>query len=624
MKKLLSLIATMGIVSSTSTMVISCGNSTDSTDSQNDKTDLSKMTTKELGTLEGKTDLPTLDQIVKAINEKNANYGLTTADVKLDGTNSVSSAKLIAIETSKKFNGSVTVTYTYKKNVIKDLSTLPIKDLGNINGVGDLPSIDEVLGQAKVKNPEWDLKYSEIEFDGTPTVEKAKIKAKSESNLFSGTVEVSYKFTKVGKRDLKDLKVKDLGNIISTQDLVTSVTLDEIITAINSKNDGWILTTKDVKLSGSATKNKAKLEAVENSASFSGNVEVNYTFRICFNVSMLEDVINKNGIGGAARPNELNIGFLMVPSYKKAEIMNSFKRFVVPLLKMAEMLGIVISYDQILEVANIDLLDDQGNVVNNETGAKPVAKMKLSAKVGKENSLDGVHIKGEGNISLKTQKAVSEIAKQKELVDIKPSDSTDYTVKQTILNTFYEKNNITDANLKKQFDVTTKTETSATINTVFNSDYTPDNIDVTFKIVSQEENKRVIWDISKMSENDEGEFEPTVKITSEEKNTTLYTELFNCITNTKEQFKNYWTFEYMYAFTEGKQATYIFDNQEKYEAEFEGTIEAGTLSSTDFIKKFDTIFDINIDSSNSKIELSVKSGQENFALNGSLTLNYTK
>ncbi|AOG60945.1 hypothetical protein SHELI_v1c09980 [Spiroplasma helicoides] len=81
------------------------------------KTDLSALAVKDLGEIQIASDasVPTLSQIVSAINSKNANYGLQDSDVALDGDASATKAKLKAASASTKFTGSVEVSYTVKK-----------------------------------------------------------------------------------------------------------------------------------------------------------------------------------------------------------------------------------------------------------------------------------------------------------------------------------------------------------------------------------------------------------------------------------------------------------------------------------------------------------------------------
>ncbi|AOG60832.1 hypothetical protein SHELI_v1c08830 [Spiroplasma helicoides] len=626
MKKLLSLLAATGLVASSSSFAVACKKD-NLNESNNDveKKDLETITNKDLGEITGVGDAPNLSDILYMLNSKNSDLKATDADVELDGTPTTTAAKIKAKSDSKKFSGSVDVKYTYKKvaNTIKDLGTITNKDLGEITGVGDAPNLEDILSVLNSKNSDLKATNADVELDGTPTTAAAKIKAKSDSKKFSGSVDVKYTYKKVAQQSLNNIKVKELGDIIGTKDLDTFVTLAEIVTAINSKNSGYGLIDDDIEFVGIPTKKEANIKASHTSTKFTGTAKVTFNFRVSFNVSTLEDVINDKGLGSAARPNKLNVGFLMVPGYDQQSIMTGFQSFVVPLLEKAAMLGISITFDQIQTVSNIEFLDADGNKVSDTSGNTVINSIKLSAKAGKENSLDGVHIRGEGNIKLKKQKSASDLIKETNLGEIAPVDNSAYMIGKAILEAFLSKNNINDKNLKNQFGVTNVQKTSAVIKTVFNSDYSAgkNGVNVSFTIQEKESSDRVDWDLSKMS----SKIEPSVTITSTNKGATLYKELFDSLTDTKNQFSEYWVGPYLDGFEDPMGDMYfIFDSQPEDEDNYIG---AGTVSSSDFLRKFDTIFDINIDSASTKITLTVKSGKENFAdgflVKGTLTFKYT-
>ncbi|AKX34354.1 hypothetical protein SLITO_v1c07290 [Spiroplasma litorale] len=277
MKKLLSLIATLGLISTSGTVVVSCNSDDKASDGNatTTKTDLSKLNTKQLGNKEGTTDFPTIDLIVSAINNKNSNYGLKTSDVVIDGTQSIKTIKLKALDASTKFTGSVEVTYSYSKISAKDLSGLPTKELGNFEGEAELPTLDEIVKQINKINDNYGLTSSEVEVDGQISATKTKIKALSTSTKFTGSVEVEYVYTKLNIKDLSTLPIKSLGDIGGIKDLPV---LSEIITPINSKNDDWEPKKAEVELEGNPTKQKATLKAKSGSKYFSGKVEIDYSY----------------------------------------------------------------------------------------------------------------------------------------------------------------------------------------------------------------------------------------------------------------------------------------------------------------------------------------------------------
>ncbi|QGS51470.1 lipoprotein [Spiroplasma tabanidicola] len=111
MKKLLIILGAMGLVATSSSVAIACNKENNSSE----KTDLSTLPIKELGTINGAEDKPTLEDLVKAINNVNSNYNLSIGEVSYDGQPTLSKARLKASTNAKKFKGTVDITYTFKK-----------------------------------------------------------------------------------------------------------------------------------------------------------------------------------------------------------------------------------------------------------------------------------------------------------------------------------------------------------------------------------------------------------------------------------------------------------------------------------------------------------------------------
>ncbi|AKX34352.1 hypothetical protein SLITO_v1c07270 [Spiroplasma litorale] len=114
----------------------------------------------------------------------------------------------------------------------------------------------------------------------------------------------------------------------------------------------------------------------------------------------------------------------MIKSYKKEDILTTFDGFVKPLLDMAVMIGFVISLEQMKDVANIEFLDSNGNVVAEPTENTTIANMRVTAKPGKEDDIDGVHCKGEGIIKLKVKK-YSSVLKVRDLGELTPVSNSE-------------------------------------------------------------------------------------------------------------------------------------------------------------------------------------------------------
>ncbi|QBQ07241.1 hypothetical protein SGLAD_v1c00400 [Spiroplasma gladiatoris] len=123
MKKLLSLLGAMGMITTTSSTVVACP------DNGNEVKDLNNMTTKNLGDIKGTESLSSIFEIVQAINVVNKDYGLQDSDVEFDGTPTTFKATLKAKTDSKNFTGSVEVSYKHIQEKL-DLSTIKVEENG--------------------------------------------------------------------------------------------------------------------------------------------------------------------------------------------------------------------------------------------------------------------------------------------------------------------------------------------------------------------------------------------------------------------------------------------------------------------------------------------------------------
>ncbi|QBQ08141.1 hypothetical protein SGLAD_v1c09420 [Spiroplasma gladiatoris] len=223
MKKLISLLAAMGMVSLTGAVastVVAC---------KNEKTDLSKLSVKELGKISGSGTLPTIDEIVKAINEKNLNYWLSSTDIVFEGTPTTSKATLKAKTDSTSFSGNVEVTYTYSVREKTDLSALKYKNMPAgymVDGVYDRTNA-EWLGQDKDPDEE--------------TVPQLDYKINAESVLFSLN---GMNGTSLTTNDV-DITVDNMGN----QGLGALATIKAKENS-NAKGSATLSLNKDVSFSG--------------------------------------------------------------------------------------------------------------------------------------------------------------------------------------------------------------------------------------------------------------------------------------------------------------------------------------------------------------------------------------
>jgi hypothetical protein len=157
-----------------------------------EQTDLSTITTKELGEIAA-ADAKT---IVEAINAKNEGLNLTEADVDVTPKDDNSGATVAAKADSANFTGTVDVTFTVKTTPVDktDLSTITTKELGEI-AAADAKTIVEAIN---AKNE--GLNLTEDDVDVTPKDDNsgATVAAKADSANFTGSVEVTFSVASQG------------------------------------------------------------------------------------------------------------------------------------------------------------------------------------------------------------------------------------------------------------------------------------------------------------------------------------------------------------------------------------------------------------------------------------------
>ncbi|ASP28080.1 hypothetical protein SCORR_v1c03060 [Spiroplasma corruscae] len=210
MKKLLSLLATISIIT-TSSSVIACGGIPEVEEKNNEKIDLSSINNN-LGEIKGSTNLPTLQLLVLSINEINENLELSEDDVRIDGSQTITSTKLVALENSLNFKGEVIITYNYEKVEKRDLSTLN-GNLDILYGKDSKPSETEIINKFLLINNKEGIKSTDIRLKQNSLNEdltEATIEANENSDLFVGSIDLTFKYSVATEVDLK--LVNDLIN----------------------------------------------------------------------------------------------------------------------------------------------------------------------------------------------------------------------------------------------------------------------------------------------------------------------------------------------------------------------------------------------------------------------------
>jgi hypothetical protein len=231
-----------------------------------EKTDLSQIATKELG------DIPNTDAvtIVEAMNAANDGLNLTEDDVDITPNDDKTGATVKAKDGSENFTGSVEVTFKVVAPIEKtDLSTIATKELG------DIPNTDAATIVEAMNTANDGLGLTETDVDVTPNDDKtgATVKAKDESENFTGSVEVTFKVVApVEKTDLSTIATKELGPIADTNAAT-------IVEAMNTANDGLNLTEADVDITPNGDNTGATVKAKDESENFTGSVDVTFTIK---------------------------------------------------------------------------------------------------------------------------------------------------------------------------------------------------------------------------------------------------------------------------------------------------------------------------------------------------------
>ncbi|AOG60826.1 hypothetical protein SHELI_v1c08770 [Spiroplasma helicoides] len=78
-----------------------------------------------------------------------------------------------------------------------DISTIPNKNLGNISGHSDAPTLGDILSKVLEVNKKEYFTVDEVKFSSDPTATQAKIEALSTSVKIKGSVEFTYNYTKI-------------------------------------------------------------------------------------------------------------------------------------------------------------------------------------------------------------------------------------------------------------------------------------------------------------------------------------------------------------------------------------------------------------------------------------------
>jgi hypothetical protein len=252
--------------------------------------DLAKVVTvTDLGEISG-SDATT---IVNAINDKNTDLNLTETDVDVTPNGDDTGATVTAKTESENFIGTVDVTFTVAKpDDRKDLAkVVTVTDLGEISG-SDATTIVNAIND---KNT--DLNLTETDVDVTPNGDDtgATVTAKTDSENFTGTVDVTFTVAKPDER-------KDLAEVVTVTDLgeISGSDATTIVNAINDKNADLNLTETDVDVTPNGDDTGATVTAKDESEKFKGAASVTFTVTPTPEKTDLADAVKVLALGEIA------------------------------------------------------------------------------------------------------------------------------------------------------------------------------------------------------------------------------------------------------------------------------------------------------------------------------------
>jgi hypothetical protein len=252
--------------------------------------DLAKVVTvTDLGEISG-SDATT---IVNAINDKNTDLNLTETDVDVAPNGDDAGATVTAKTDSENFTGTVDVTFTVAKpDDRKDLAkVVTVTDLGEISG-SDATTIVNAIND---KNT--DLNLTETDVDVTPNGDYtgATVTAKTDSENFTGTVDVTFTVAKPDDR-------KDLAKVVTVTDLgeISGSDATTIVNAINDKNTDLNLTETDVDVTPNGDDTGATVTAKDESEKFKGAASVTFTVTPTPEKTDLADAVKVLALGEIA------------------------------------------------------------------------------------------------------------------------------------------------------------------------------------------------------------------------------------------------------------------------------------------------------------------------------------
>jgi 5S rRNA maturation endonuclease (ribonuclease M5) len=209
-----------------------------------------------------------VDSVKAALTKKFANLDQNEITITM-GADGASTATIAANKDSTVYSGSVEVEFTVKKD------TKPLNEVLTETKLGEIDKVDSdtILAAVETANANNDIDISQLEVVDSPTNEKATIKVKDGSEVYTagGTVDVTYTVTPTTKDLSEDITTKILVNPLDNFEDKT------ILDAVKAENPE--LEENEVEVVEGATDTAATIKVKDGSEVYTagGTVDVTYT-----------------------------------------------------------------------------------------------------------------------------------------------------------------------------------------------------------------------------------------------------------------------------------------------------------------------------------------------------------
>jgi hypothetical protein len=210
-----------------------------------------------------------VDSVKAALTKKFANLDQNEITITM-GADGASTATIAANKDSTVYSGSVEVEFTVKKD------TKPLNEVLTETKLGEIDKVDSdtILAAVETANANNDIDISQLEVVDSPTNEKATIKVKDGSEVYTagGTVDVTYTVTPTTKDLTEDITTKTLVNPLDNFEDTT------ILDAVKAESPE--LEENEVEVVEGATDTAATIKVKDGSEVYTAGGTVDVTFSV--------------------------------------------------------------------------------------------------------------------------------------------------------------------------------------------------------------------------------------------------------------------------------------------------------------------------------------------------------